>query len=115
MYREAKRRGQIDQLDFRVRRFCEELEKGGHVLPKAKGGRPTAEHRRLLIRVRVEEAIERRGKRRGSVQAAIEEIAKQLGVSHDHVSDIYKDRDDDFSRTVAVELELRRRKIHGEG
>jgi hypothetical protein len=114
MYREAEKRRGIDRLDFDVRMFCEQLKREQGCLPKLKGGRPTAEHRRLLTRVRVEEAIKRRGEKRGSVKAAIEEVAERYGVSYDHVSDIYKDRDPDF-RAVAVELDLRRRKIHGEG
>lgn len=113
IYREAENRGRIDELDFCVHMFCEELKKRNQgQLPKAKGGRPTAEQRRLLIAVHLEEAIERRGKLRGSVKAALEEVAASDGVSYDHVSDIYKDRGPEFRRTVAVELVLRRRGFH---
>jgi predicted HTH domain antitoxin len=118
--RDAKKLRQLSQLDRASVRIFSELLKDRNrgQLPKAKGGRPTGEHKRLLIAVHVHEvkkAIEGTGTKRGSLKAALYEVAKRDGVSHDHVSDIYKDRDPDFRRDVAVELDLRRRKIHGKG
>jgi hypothetical protein len=49
----------------------------GDHLPKAKGGRPPNEHRRLLIAVNLYETIERRGRKRGDIEAAILEIAER--------------------------------------
>lgn len=128
MYREAKKAGKLGQLDFRVRTFCEELKKRNHgQLPKAKGGRPTAEHRRLLIAVHLQSAIERRGEKHGSKEQAFKEIAAnddlfdqrrrspQWATRYEYVKEIYYDSDPDFRRAVAVELDLRRRKIHNEG
>lgn len=113
MYREAEKSELLDKLDFRVPMFYEELKQRNRGrLPKAKGGRPTTEHRSLLFAVRVQEAIERRGGKWGAVEAALKEVSDRYGISSHHLKDIYKDRD---RRAVAVELELRRGKIYGEG
>ena len=63
MYGDAKKARKQGRLDFRVRTFCEELKhRNAGQLPKPKGGRPTAEHRRLLIAMHVRESIEALGK-----------------------------------------------------
>ena len=128
MYRDAKKADKLGQLDFRVCTFCEELKQRNHgQLPKAKGGRPAAEHRGLLIAMHLQEAIERSGEKYGSKEQAFKEIAArddlfdqrrrspQWATRYEYVKEIYYDSDPDFRRAVAVELELRRRKIHGEG
>jgi hypothetical protein len=58
--------------------------------------------------VHVQEAIEARGRKRGSVEEALREVAERDGVSYDHVKDIYNDPDPDWRYTVAVELSRRR-------
>jgi hypothetical protein len=105
---EVAERKQTGQLDPRVRIFCEQLKDHNHGrLPRPKGGRPTAEHRRLLIAVRLHEAIEARGRKRGAVKEALSEVAECYGLSYDHVWDIYRDRDPEWLDTVAVELARR--------
>jgi hypothetical protein len=72
LYRDAGKKSTVDQLDPRVHFFCEtQKARNGGVLPRSAGGRPTDEHRRLLIAVHVQEAIEARGGRRGSVEEAL--------------------------------------------
>jgi hypothetical protein len=120
----------------RVRVF---LDLYGDRLPKAKGGRPANEHRRLLIAVNLQEAIERRGGKHGDIEAAIWEIAErdelfdkrkrrrpsgrkgqqvsepqpsEPATRYDYIKEILNDTDPDWCRAVAVELELRRQKIH---
>jgi hypothetical protein len=56
----------------------------------------------------VEEAIEVHGGKRGSVEVALLEVAKRDGVSYDHVRDIHYDRDPEWRRIVAVELDRRK-------
>jgi hypothetical protein len=58
--------------------------------------------------VHVEEAIEASGGKRGSVKAALREVAKRDGVSYDHVRDIHYDPDAEWRRIVAVELDRRK-------
>ena len=123
-----------------VRVFLDHLgdRYGGH-LPKAKGGRPANEHRRLLIAVHVHESIERRGGRHGDIEAAIGEIAErdelfdrrrrrrpsgrkgrhmsvpqpsEPATRYDYIKEILNDTDPDWLRAVAVELKLRREKLH---
>lgn len=126
--------------DPHVRVFLDHLrDHYGDDLPKAKGGRPANEHRRLLIAVHVREAIERRGGKHGDIEAAIKEIAErdelfderkrqrpsgrkgrqvsepqpsEPATRYDYIKEILKDTDPDWHRAVAVELKLRREKIH---
>ena len=112
----------------------------GEHLPKAKGGRPTNEHRRLLIAVHVHEAIAVRGGKHGDIDAAIWEIAEldelfderkrrrpsgrkgrqmmsepqtsEPATRYDYIKEILNDTDPDWLQAVAVELKLRRKKIH---
>jgi hypothetical protein len=109
MYRDAQKRGATARLDVRVRNFCEGLKSRNRGrLPKSKGGRPTGEHRRLLLAIKVHEAIEARGNRRGSVESALSEVASRLGVSYDHLRDIHYDRDPKWRRAVKAELARRK-------
>lgn len=113
MYNDAKRARKIKKLDYRVGMFCEELKKRNHGrLPKAKGGRPSAEHRAVLIAMRVHEAIKRGGGKWGGKEKAYKDVAERHGASYDHVKDIYqrafgKHHDPDFRQ--AVDLALRDR------
>ena len=110
MCREAEKRREIEQLDFPVRMFCEELKKRNRGrLPKTKGGRPTSEHRRLLIAADVHEAIERRGRKRGSVEWALNEVAQQHNTTYQYVREIHYQDDPNWRRTVAAELAARRK------
>jgi hypothetical protein len=99
----------LDIFDPRIRIFCEDLKahNGGRV-PRPKGGRPPNENKRLRIAASVREAIEAGGKRRGSVDAALEKAADRFHVSYDTVRDIYYDRDPEWRRIVGVELARRK-------
>jgi hypothetical protein len=111
MYRRAEKRGQISQLNFRVRLFCKRLMERNHGrLPDPKGGRPTDEHRRLLIAVHVREAISSRGGKRGAVKQALDQVAEDDGVSYEYVREIHYDRDPEWQRGVDVELACRTRR-----
>ena len=107
MYRDWLRG--VSPIDFRVRVSCERwIAKNGSHLPRPLNtGRPPDKHRRLLIAVHVKEAIEASGGKRGSVEAALLEVARREGVSYDYVRDIHYDRDPECRRIVAVELARR--------
>jgi hypothetical protein len=110
MYREAAKLGILDRLDPRVRNFCERLKgKEGKFgrLPRPKGGRPRDPHRRLLIEITVLEAIEAEGGKRGSVERAMRQAAKQFNVHYRRVREIHYDRDPDWKREVRVTRALR--------
>jgi hypothetical protein len=112
--RDAEKQGTVDQLDPAVRIFCDtQKARNAGRLPKSKGGRPTDEHHRLLIAVHVQEAIEARSGRRGSVEEALREVAERDGVSYDHVRDIYYDPDPEWRDTVAKELARLRYEAEG--
>jgi hypothetical protein len=122
--------------DTRVRVFLDLLrDRYGDRLPKAKGGRPANEHRRLLIAVNLHETIERRGGKHGDIEAAIREIAErdelfdkrkrrrkgqqvlepqpsEPATRYDYIKEILKDTDPEWLKAVAVELKLRREKFH---
>ena len=126
--------------DTRVRVFLDLLrDRYGDRLPKAKGGRPANVHRRLLIAVNLHETIERRGGKHGDIEAAIWEIAErdelfdkrkrrrpsgrkgqqvlepqpsEPATRYDYIKEILKDTDPEWLKAVAVELKLRREKIH---
>ena len=117
LYRDAGKRGKLEQFDFRARMFCENLKgRSGGRLPKVRGGRPIEEHRRLLIAVRIQEAIEILGKdKRGSVARALRAVARLVGkhnVSYEAVRKIYEDRDPEWLPAIKTELAARRRNIH---
>jgi hypothetical protein len=78
MYRYAERRGKLEDLDIRVRFFCEESrERNAGILPLPTGGRPTLEHRRLSLAVHVIEEIEALGRKRGSIELALKTAANE--------------------------------------
>jgi len=108
MNREAEERRSLHRLDPRVRNFCEDLKasNSGH-LPKPKGGRPFGDrdNKRFWLAIKVHEAIEARGKKRGSVEEALNEVAERERVSYDRLREIYYDSD-----PQAVKIELDRRK-----
>jgi len=110
IYRDARKRGVLNKLDFRLRLFCERLmaQDDDRLPPPLNTGRPSDEHRRLLIALHVKEAIEARGSRRGSVEAAVREVAARDGLSYDQVRDIYYDRDPEWRHVVAVEFARRK-------
>jgi hypothetical protein len=123
-----------------VRVFSDHLrDRYGDRLPKAKGGRPANEHRRLLIAVNLHETIKRRGGKHGDIEAAIWEIAErdelfdkrkrrrpsgrkgqqvlepqpsEPATRYDYIKEILNDTDPKWLKAVAVELKLRREKIH---
>ena len=109
MYRYAEKRGKLGDLDIRVRFFCEQLRlHNDGILPRAKGGRPVSDHRRLLIAVHVHQEIEALGRKKGSVEKALKHVAEDDGVSYEYVREIHYDRDPEWRRIVAVELARRK-------
>jgi hypothetical protein len=115
VYREWKR-GTLPPLDFRVRFFCEQwiAENDGRLPSPLNTGRPADEHHRLLIAVHVKEAIEARGGKRGSVEAALREVAERHRLSYDQVRDIHYDRDPEWRHVVAVELVRRKLEVESD-
>jgi hypothetical protein len=110
IYRDAERCGAVCRLDIRVRSFCEAvMARNRGRLPTPKGGRPADQHRRLLLAVKIHEEIRARGKKWGSVESALNDVAARLGVSYDHLRDIYYDPDPEWR--AAVEVELAHRKL----
>lgn len=117
IYRDTKKLRQLSQVDrARVRIFCALLKdrnRGSLPKPKkAKGGRPTSEHRRVLIAAHVQEAIERNGQKHGSKEKAFKEVAESDGASYDHVKDIYyrafgENYNPDFREAVDLKLAKR--------
>jgi hypothetical protein len=114
LYRDAEKRGELEQLDFSVRMFCENLKRrNDDRLPSVRGGRPPEEHRRLLVAVRVREAIEILGEdKRGSVAKALRAVARLEKCTSEAVRKIHEDRDPDWKLAVKVELAARREKMH---
>jgi hypothetical protein len=123
MYRDHERRGQLNKLNFEVRKFCERL-KQGHTgkLPKNKGGRPSndhliKDHQHLLIAVKVVEALEAQTGKRKSVTKAIQHVhdtlmidGKRLIVPISAIRDIYYRSDPEWKRALKAELAWRRLK-----
>jgi hypothetical protein len=108
MYRQAEKRNQMDQLDPLVRLACDLLkDQNRGRLPKAKGGRPPDERRRLLIAVTVQELIKADPKKRGAVERALQKTSECLGANYDYVRDIHYDRNPEWRRAVALELARR--------
>ncbi len=116
MYRDHARRGKIRELDPRVRIFCEQLmQLNGGVLPKRKGGRPSADkHRNLLIAVAVEEALAAQKGKRRNVRRAIQHVSDTLDIAGKRVHmpaatirDIYYRPDPEWQRAIKVEMARR--------
>jgi hypothetical protein len=84
------------------------MERNHGRLPDPKGGRPTDEHRRLLIAAHVREAIASHSGKWGSVELALKQVAKDDGVSYEYVREIHYDRDPEWRRVVDVELAWRK-------
>jgi hypothetical protein len=108
MGRDAEKRGSLHRLDPRVRNFIEgEKARNGGCLPEPKGGKPLGHrnNKRFLLAIKVHEAIKARGKKRGSVEGALNEVAERERVSYDRLREIYYDSD-----PRDVEIELSRRK-----
>jgi hypothetical protein len=124
MCRDAEKHREMGRLNPLVRMFCEELKKRNHgQLPKAKGGRPANQNRRLFIAVSVREAIEELGGKRGSVDRALRVVAdrerkaaKARGARilrddcYQYVKEIHYDydRDPELRRLVTVEMACRK-------
>ncbi len=117
IYRDAKKLRQLNQGDRAlVFTFCKLLkDRNRGRLPKAKkakDGRPTAEHRSILIAAHAREAVLERGKKHGSRTQAFNEVAERDRASFDHVKDIYyrafgKKHDPDFREAVDLKLTKR--------
>ena len=118
MYRDYEKRGQLHELDFQVRIFCELLKRRhGGKLPPGKGGRPSNEHQKLLIAVKVAEAVAAQAGKRKNVTRAIQLVHDTLTISNKRchvpvatIRDIYYDPDPEWQRTVKVELAWRKLK-----
>jgi hypothetical protein len=110
--RDAEKRG--SRPDQRIRNFNEAVKaSNGGCLPKPKGGRPLGhrDHDRFLLAIKVQEAkeaIETRGKKRGSVEGALNEVAEREGVGYDRLREIHYDLDPEWRRDVKIELARRK-------
>jgi hypothetical protein len=115
IYRDSQRRGALDTLDWGVRNFWEDLKaKNVGRLPTAKGGRPRDEHRRLLMAIKVIEAIDfikANGRRRGTVDRAIRQVAGEFCVEYRRVREVYYDRDPIWTRDLRLSLAMRGRTL----
>lgn len=103
LYRDAERQGTLDRLDPSARLICEELKKAnGGRLPGRKGGRPEDKHFRLVIWLRVRDAIEGGAR----VGAAIRKVAAELEPprTNTHVRDIWFDRSAEWTRWTKATL-----------
>jgi hypothetical protein len=106
VYRSAEKRGQTDQLNFRVRLVCELLKDRNEDKPT--GGRPTKEDRRLLIVKDMLEAIERHGvEERGSVEAAFKDVVQRHSTTYRYVRNVYYSPDPKWRRAVLLDLAMR--------
>jgi hypothetical protein len=110
MYRDAQKCGSMVRLDMRVRNLCADLiASNGGSLPKPKGGAPARRRqRRLLLAVKVREALEVRGKKRVT-EAVLRDVAEQMGVGYDYLKRIHYTRDPEWN--LAVKAELAHRKL----
>jgi hypothetical protein len=105
MYREAEKRGSLDQLDIRVRNLIERVKaSNGGSLPEPKGGRPFGhrDSKRLSYAIKAHAAIAARGKKK--VTDVLYDTAEQLGVSYDYLYEIYYDIDSEWRQDVKTEL-----------
>jgi hypothetical protein len=109
MYRNAEKRGELDRIDPRVWLFCKaQMDRLGGHLPQAKGGAPRKENDRFLIAMDMLKTIERRGvEGRGSVEAALQEVAQRHHRAERYVRNIYYDPDPCWRREVLLELAMR--------
>jgi hypothetical protein len=106
MYRSAEKRDQTDLLDFDVWLLCKLLKDRNEDEPT--GGRPTKEDDRLLIATDMLKAIELRGvEKRGSVEAAFDDVAQLYKIAYRYVRNIYYDPDPSWRRAVLLELAMR--------
>ena len=114
MHRDAEERDALARLDPRIRNFVADLKTRNRMLhrkrlPKPKGGRPFGDReRRLRLAIEIREKIEALGIKRGSVEAALLEVADRLGVSYDYLREIHYDRDPEWRRAVKAELGRRK-------
>jgi hypothetical protein len=110
--RDAEKRG--SRPDQRIRNFIEAVKaSNGGCLPKPKGGRPLGhrDHDRFLLAIKVQEAkeaIEARGKKRGSVEGALKEVAEREEVDYDRLREIHYDPDPEWKRAIKAELARRK-------
>jgi hypothetical protein len=109
MHRDAEKRG--SRLDQRVRNFIEGVKaRNDGRLPKPKGGRPFGDrdHDRFLLAIKVQEAIEARGEKRGSIAGALKEIAEPEDIDYDRLREIHYDPDPGWRRDVKLEVARRK-------
>jgi hypothetical protein len=116
IYRHHKKQGQLPNLPPDFLMLCRRLkEQNGGELPPRKGGRPNDEHKKLLIAVRVVEALAAQPDTRKSVTQAVRDVhntlvfnEKRCTVPKNTIRDYYYDRAPGFREAVAVELACRR-------
>jgi hypothetical protein len=109
MDRDAEKRG--SRPDQRIRNFIEDVKaSNGGCLPRPKGGKPLGhrDHDRFLLAIKVQEAIEARGKKRGSVEEALKEVAEREDINFDRLREIHYDPDPEWRRDVKIELAHRK-------
>jgi hypothetical protein len=112
IYRDHKKRGQLDKLPPIVRIFCEQLKhQGCGKLPARKGGRPPDEHKKLLIAAEVAEALAT-GKRVKQAVWHVHEAfvfkGKRCEVPEKTIRDYYYDCMRNDRRALEVSLAWRR-------
>jgi hypothetical protein len=135
MYRDARARGELDQLDFRIRTLCEkpliidylkehpqagaeEIQaylRSNPPLPKLKVGRsPGAQARRLEIAIKIDEEIEAREARgeKGATEKALQGLAgtvivKPRASSYEYLKEICYDPDPGWRLGVKAERAFR--------
>jgi hypothetical protein len=112
MYLEHQKKGQLRQLDLRVRIFNERPRAPEVALrTKPMGGRPPELHRQLLIAVAVRQAIKAHGGSRGSTAKAIREVHERYGgrfsIKLEAIRDIYYKCDPKWMRAVNAEIARR--------
>jgi hypothetical protein len=102
MYREAEKRGSLDQLDIRVRNLIERVKVSN--LPEPKGGRPFGhrDSKRLSLAIKTRAAVAARGKKK--VINVLYDTAEQLGVSYDYLHEIHYDIDPEWRQDVKTEV-----------
>lgn len=115
IYRDPKELRKLNRVDrARVRIFLELLKDQDRKrrLPKvkkAKGGRPTDEHRGVLIAAHAREAVLELGEKHGNKTKAFNKVAKRGRASYDYVKELYyrafgEDHDPDFREAVDLAL-----------
>jgi hypothetical protein len=114
MYRDYEKQGQLDKLPLEIQIVCEHLRcLNGGKLPTRKGGRPPDEHKKLLIAVKVAEALAAQPGRK-SVTDAVRHVhktfvlnGKRCAVPENTIRDYYYDRAPGWQRAIKVELAWR--------